>query len=99
MPSELSYAVSVIAALEEAVGRSGHAAVLPYLGMARAELVDFGQRRIGAYVDVEVVDVRATMAELDARLTSMLSESEVLQHTLRVEAALRLLRRGMGELR
>ena len=32
------YAVSLLAALEGATGQDGHAMVLPFLGMARAEL-------------------------------------------------------------
>jgi hypothetical protein len=64
--------------------------------MARAELVDFGQRRPAHYVDVEIDDFHAGLAELEERLTALLTSSEVLQHTLRVDAARRLLRRGIA---
>jgi hypothetical protein len=69
---------------------------LPFLGMARAELVAFGQRRPTGYVEVEIHDFHAGLAELEERLTTMLTSSEVLQHTLRVDAARRLLRRGIA---
>jgi hypothetical protein len=93
------YAVSLLAALEGATGEGGHGEVLPFLGMARAELVDFGQRRPAHYVDVEIDDFHAGLAELEERLTAMLISSKVLQHTLRVDAARRLLRRGIAAAR
>ena len=90
------YAVSLLAALEGAVGHRGHAEALPYLGMARAELVDYGQRRPAHYIEVEVEDFGAGLAELQERLTAMLAASQVLQHSLGLEAARRLLRRGIA---
>ena len=89
------YAVSLLAALEGARGEHGHAEALPFLGMARAELVDFGQRRPNHYVHVEIVDFHAGLAELEERLTALLSDSLVLQHSLRVDSARRLVRRGI----
>ncbi|WP_242665075.1 MULTISPECIES: hypothetical protein [unclassified Nocardioides] len=88
------YVVSLLAGLEAATGREGHAGVLPFLGMARAELTDFGQRLPACYVDVPVIDLRAGLADLDRRLGTLLANSEVLQHSLRIDAARRLLRRG-----
>lgn len=90
------HAVSLLAALEDATEQDGHAIVLPYLGMARAELVDFGQRRPDRYVTVHVEDLRAGMVDLDERLTALLAGSQVLQHSLRINAARLLLRRGMA---
>ncbi|MDR7254928.1 hypothetical protein J2X46_003930 [Nocardioides sp. BE266] len=90
------YAVSLIAALEGATGHNGHATVLPYLGMARAELTDFGQRRPAHYVPVHISDLPAGLADLDERLTALLADSPVLQHSLRIDAAQRLLRRGVA---
>ena len=90
------YAISLLAALEGATGEDGQRAVLPFLGMARAELVAFGQRRPTEYLDVTIDDFHAGLAELEERLTAMLTSSEVLQHTLRVDAARRLLRRGIA---
>ncbi len=89
------YTVSFLAAMEGAVGQEGHRVALPYLGMARAELVDYGQRCPTHYVDVNVDDFRTGLAELEERLTAMLATSQVLQHSLRVEAARRLLRCGI----
>jgi hypothetical protein len=88
------YAVSLLAALESATGQEGHARVLPFLGMARAELTDFGQRRPARYVPVQVADLRAGMDELEQRITALLAGSPALQHSLRLDAARRLLRRG-----
>lgn len=88
------YAISLRAALEGATELDGHSAALPYLGMARAELCDFGQRRTDRYVPVVVSDKPSGLAELDERLTTMLAESDVPQHRLRIEAALKLLLRA-----
>ncbi|RHW28606.1 hypothetical protein D0Z08_01725 [Nocardioides immobilis] len=89
------YTVSLLAALEGAAGQEDHRAALPHLGMARAELVDYGQRRPTHYVDVYVDDFRAGLAELEERLTAMLTTSQVHQQSLRLEAARRLLRCGI----
>jgi len=90
------YAVSLLAALEEAAGRHGQGQALPFLGMARAELVDFGQRRPPCYLDIEIGDFRTGLAELEEALAALMASSQVLQHTLRIEAALRLLRSGIA---
>jgi hypothetical protein len=90
------YAVSLLAALEGATRQDGHASVLPFLGMARAELTDFGQRRPAHYVRVVVGDLRSGLLDLEERLTALLAGSQVLQHSLRVDAARRLLRRGVA---
>jgi len=89
------YAVSLLAALEGATGHDGHAVVLPFLGMARAELTDFGQRRNAYYLEVEVGELRSGLAGLEKRLTALLVTSEELQQTLRVDAALAHVRRGI----
>lgn len=88
------YAVSVLAALEGATEQNGHAMVLPFLGMARAELTDFGQRRPDHYVPVHVGDLRTGLTDLEDRLTALMANSQVLQHSLRLDSARRLLRRG-----
>lgn len=90
------YAVSLLAALETATGTEGHATALPFLGMARAELTDFGQRRPAHYVPVPVDDLRAGMDELEQRLTALLDRSPRLQDSLRLDSARRLLRRGVA---
>jgi hypothetical protein len=90
------YAVSLLAALEGATGQDGHAVVLPFLGMARAELTDFGQRRPAHFVPVQIGDLRAGLADLEQRLTALLADSHVLQHSLRLDSARRLLRRGVA---
>ena len=90
------YAVSLLAALEGSTGQDGHAMVLPFLGMARAELTDFGQRRPARYVSVQIGDLRSGLADLERRLTALLETSQVLQHSLRLDSARRLLRRGVA---
>ncbi len=90
------YAVSLLAALEEATEQDEHAMVLPFLGMARAELTDFGQRRPPHYVPVEVGDLRSGLANLEERLTALLADSQMLQHSLRLDSARTLLRRGVA---
>jgi len=89
------YAVSLLAAIESVTGQEGHASVLPFLGMARAELTDFGQRRPVYYLPIQVRDLRTGMDELDQRITALLDRSQVLQHSLRLDAARRLLRGGV----
>jgi len=69
-------------------------AVLAYLGMARAELVDYGQHLPPGYLDVRIEDLGTGLDRLDRHLTRMLHRSQILQHTLRLEAALRWVRRG-----
>jgi len=90
------YAVSLLAALEGATGQEGHAMVLPFLGMARAELTDFGQRRPTHYVPVQLGDLRSGLVDLEERLTALLADSAVLQQSLRLDSARRLLRRGVA---
>lgn len=92
---EFVYAMSLMAALECATGRRGHSAVLPFLGMARAELSDFGQHGPSGYVAVTVGHLLAGLEELDERLAALLSASPDLQRTLRIHSARRLLRRGV----
>jgi hypothetical protein len=96
---DFDYAVSLLAALESATGQEGHAVVLPFLGMARAELTDLGQRRPAHYVPVEVGDLRSGLVDLEERLTALLADSQVLQHSLRLDSARRLLRRGVAAVR
>lgn len=92
------YAVSLLAALECATGQKGHATLLPYLGMARAELTDFGQRRPARFDAVHVVNIRVGLADIDDRLSQLLADSDVLQHTLRIDTARRLVRCGAAAL-
>lgn len=63
--------------MEGASELNGHAALLPHLGMARAELTDFGQRRVPHFHSIDVTDLDTGLAELDQRLTSMLAVATV----------------------
>lgn len=86
--SDWTYLASLIAALEQVSGRERRA-VLPHLGLARAELNDFGQRRLGPLQWVAVTSLQHDLELLHDRVVTMLSSSEVLHDTLRLEAALR----------
>ena len=55
-----------------------------------------GQRRPAHYVPVQIGDLRSGLADLEQRLTALLADSQVLQHTLRLDSARRLLRRGVA---
>lgn len=93
------HAVSLLATLEEAAGHDQRADVLPFLGMARAELTDFGQRRPAHYVAVDLDAMggfAAAVVALDGELMCLLVDSQQLQHSLRLDAALQLLRRGIA---
>lgn len=96
--AEFVGAVSLLAALEADTAHPGHRAVLPYLGMARAELTDFGQRRPTVLVPVDVEDLAVGLRDLDEQLALMRAHSPVLQHTLRIDAARRFLGRGRAAL-
>ena len=87
------YVVSLLAALEDATEQVGNGMVLPFLGMARAELTDFGQRRPPCYIPIQVDDLRSGLADLERRLTALLADSKVLRHSLRLDAAVQALRR------
>jgi hypothetical protein len=91
----LSPEASLSAGIEGATGQAGHQEGLPFLGMARAELVDYGRRRPAQLLDIRLGDVRAGLRELDDQLTTLLADSEVLQHSLRLDGARGYLRRGM----
>lgn len=88
------YAVSLLAALEGLTGENGHEVVLPFLGMVRAELTDFGQRRPATYVLVETHNLHDGLVELEERLTALMADSQVLRDSLRLDSARRMLRRG-----
>jgi hypothetical protein len=45
---------------------------------------------------VEVEDLRSGLVDLEERLSELLADSKVLHHSLRVESARRLLRRGVA---
>ena len=91
-------AISLLAALEADTRHVAHQRVLPYLGMARAELTDFGQRRPAHFVTVDVCDLRSGLRDLEQQLAVMQATSQDLQHTLRLDAARRLLARGVADL-
>ena len=89
-------AVSLFAALEGECVASGGSEVLPYLGMARSELTDYGQRLSTNFVDIPVPSFCAGLVQLDELLTRMRASSTDLTHTLGLDSAQRLLREGIA---
>lgn len=87
-------AVSLFAALEGRCIASDSWNVLPYLGMARAELTDYGQRLPSHLDDLNDVPLTEGLDELEKVLTRMLTASEDLAITLRLRASRELLREG-----
>lgn len=85
-------AVSMLAALEGASLPAGEAECLPYLGMARAELTDYGQRLPSHFEVTPVPSFRDGLFQLEVLLTRMLSASQDLTVTLRLHASLQILR-------
>ena len=67
---------------------------LPYLGMARAELTDFGQRLPTHFEDTRLPSFDDGWLQLEVLLDRMMSESEDLGLTLRLDAARQILREG-----
>ena len=91
---DFNVAVSLFAALEGGCLASGASESLPYLGMARAELTDFGQRLPTHFEDTPLPSFRDGWLQLEVLLDRMLSESEDLGLTLRLDAARQILREG-----
>lgn len=92
-------AMSLLAALERAKEQDGHARMLPFLGMARAELTDFGGRRPERYIPIQIGDLNGGLADLERCLNALMSGSMDLRQSLRIDAALRTLRRGVLDAR
>jgi len=83
--------ISLIAALEGQPRVQAEVLLLSGLGMARAELTDYGHRLPGHLHALNPVEVEEGLATLMALLSTMLEKSEQLAHTLRIQAALRIL--------
>jgi len=92
---DLTTAHALFALLEAGCLAVGEAETLPYLGMARTELVEDGvptpaansQPRLGSFSD--------GVEQLDRLLTRLIQHSDRLDHTLRLTRARDLLREGM----
>ena len=88
-------AISLIAALEGEPDIQADALLLSSLGMARAELTDYGHRVPQALSVPDASLLADGLATLRALLTTMLQESTNLAHTLRIQAAQRILDQGV----
>ena len=91
-------AVSTFAALEGACTNADADAaaseVLPFLGMARSELTDYGQRLPTHLEDIPVASFADGLTQLGDLLSRMLATSHDLALTLRLHAARQILREG-----
>lgn len=86
--SDWTHAVSLIAHLQQATDQPGYRQVVPRLGMARAELSDFGQRPTTVFMPTDVTSLSTGLAELQTVLRALLAASPQLRDTLRIGAAL-----------
>ena len=84
-------AVSLIAALEGACKSSDALETLPYLGLARVELTDYGQRIPTHFEDTPVQSFDQSLVLLDRLLREHLTDSADLRTTLCLHAARELL--------
>jgi hypothetical protein len=83
--------ISLIAALEGQPTVQGEVLLLSSLGMARAELTDYGHRVPRQLHALDPVAAEEGLTNLKLLLATMLEESTHLAHTLRIQAAQRIL--------
>ena len=89
-------AVSLIAALEGACKTAADFLVLPYLGMARSELTDWGLHLPTHFEDPAIDSFDAALDQLDCLLARMRTETQDLAATLRLRVAHELLREAIS---
>jgi hypothetical protein len=93
--SDLGAAHALFAALEARSVNVGEAETLPYLGMARAELVGRGQTAPTEFDQPDVESFTDGLMELEELLTRLISNSLELGETLRLMRARDVLREGI----
>lgn len=93
---EFVRAVSLFAALEGACATADGvvSGILPYLGMARAELTDYGNYATRFLIDVPVSSLPEALGQLSVSLDDLLEHSGDLALTLRIREALLIMREG-----
>ena len=69
---------------------------LPEVGDDHLWLTEGLSTYVEGIARVHVGDLRSGLADLEQRLTALLKTSQVLQHSLRLDSARRLLRRGVA---
>ena len=84
-------AISLIAAMEGLPSVQEDVMILSRLGMARAELTDYGHRIPKSLRPVVTGTLDEGMSMLSGLLDRMLAASKTLAHTLRLQAAQRIL--------
>ena len=92
---DLARVISLIVALEGACTTANALKMLPYLGMARSEIVDCGFRLSAPVEQIPIDSFDDGLARLNLLLGQMRAEPQDLVTTLRVLAAQELLREGM----
>lgn len=93
-PTDLDRAVTLFARLEADCLNRGAAALLPYLGMARCELVDYGAIAASIDGDLAYPGFGAALDSLEDLLRQMRAESLSLTETLRLDRTLELVLEG-----
>ena len=96
--NDVLLAEALVVALEEACSPRAHRWLLPYLGMARAELAQCRPRGPGRAVrlhDASVTSVHHGLEELESLLTQILQSTAELDHTLHLMSARSLVREGL----
>ena len=93
-------AEALIVALEEACSGASHRRVLPYLGMARAELAQCRSGGPGGAVRVQEVSVDSVpdgLEDLESLLARIMYSNTELSMALRLVSARQLVREGLNE--
>ena len=93
-------AEALIVALEEACSEASHRRLLPYLGMARAELAQCRSGWPGRSVRVHEVSVDSVpdgLEDLESLLTRIMYSNTDLRITLRLVSARQLVPEGLNE--
>ena len=97
-PAAVDLAEALIVALEEACSETSHRGLLPYLGMARAELAQCRPAGPGRPVrlhEVSVTSVHDGLENLELLLTRIVHSNTELSMTLRLLSARQLVREGL----
>lgn len=92
---DLTTAHALFALLEAGCLTVGEAEMLPYLGMARTELVEDGVPTPAPISQLPLGSFGDGLEQLDGLLTRLIQLSDRLDHTLRLTHARDLLREGM----
>ena len=88
---------SLFAALESQCLEAGGAQTLPYLGMARSELTDYGHNQPSALEATLFKTFEAGLHQLEELLGRLIETSTSLSGTLRLTRSREILREGISQ--